>query len=54
MDVSATKMPKVDVSAKTINLGFRILTVDLKMHDNKSMLFFIETGKLWCILYCSK
>ena len=31
-----------------------ILTVDSKMHDNKSMLFFIETGKLWCILYSSK
>ena len=32
----------------------RILTVDSKMHDNKSMLFFIERGKLWCILYSSK
>ena len=31
-----------------------ILTVDSKMHDNKSMLFFIERGKLWCILYSSK
>ena len=31
-----------------------ILTVDSKMHDNKSMLFFIETVKLWCILYSSK
>ena len=28
-----------------------ILTVDSKMHDNRSMLFFIETGKLWCILW---
>ena len=26
-----------------------ILTVDSKMHDNKSMLFFIERGKLWYI-----
>ena len=31
-----------------------ILTVDSKMHDNKSMLFFIERGKLWYILYSSK
>ena len=31
-----------------------ILTFDSKMHDNKSMLFFIERGKLWCILYSSK
>ena len=31
-----------------------ILTVDSKMHDNKSMPFFIERGKLWCILYSSK
>ena len=30
------------------------LTVDSKMHDKRSMLFFIETGKLWCILYSSK
>ena len=26
----------------------------LKMHDNRVMLFFIEIGKLWCILYSSK
>ena len=31
-----------------------IPTVDSKMHDNKSMLFFIGRGKLWCILYSSK
>ena len=31
-----------------------ILTVDSKMHDNRGMLFFIETVKLWCILYSSK
>ena len=24
------------------------------MHDNRFILFFIETGKLWCILYCKK
>ena len=28
--------------------------VDSKMHDNKSMLFFVERGKLWYILYSSK
>ena len=31
-----------------------ILTVDSKLHDNKSMLFSIETCKLWCILYSSE
>ena len=25
-----------------------------KMHNNKIILFFIETGQLRCILYCSK
>ena len=35
-------------------LKSNILTVDSKMHDNRSMLFFIETGKLWCILQSSK
>ena len=31
-----------------------IVTVDLKMHDNRIMLYYIEIGKLWCILYSSK
>ena len=53
-DISATdvsawtfrprKMSKVDVSAITINLGFGMC----------ACIFFIETGKLWYILYRSK
>ena len=31
-----------------------IYTDGSKMHNNRIILFFIETGKLRCILYCIK
>ena len=33
---------------------FYILSTDVsKMHYNRIILVFIDTGILWCILYCS-
>ena len=42
------------VSEKYINIQSTECTDDSKMHNNRIILFFIETGKLGDILYCSQ